>query len=133
MNKNVVLLGVVCLWLPFAGHADSVAERLAAYEAVGAKDFSAQNGAQVWAQKVTVEPGAPQRSCQDCHGEKLSEPGQHIKTGRSIEPMAPSVNPQRLADARKIEKWFKRNCEWTWGRACTAQEKGDILRFLQQQ
>jgi hypothetical protein len=47
--------------------------------------------------------------------------------------MAPSVNPQRLTDARKIEKWFKRNCEWTWGRACTIQEKGDILRFLQQQ
>ena len=44
--------------------------------------------------------------------------------------MAPSVNPKRLTDRSKIEKWFKRNCKWTLGRECTPQEKGDILTFL---
>ncbi|MET0026239.1 MAG: DUF1924 domain-containing protein [Candidatus Thiodiazotropha sp.] len=132
MKKEILLLGL-CLCLPMLGHADSVTDRLAAYETEGARNFDAQSGALAWARKVTVEQGVAQRSCQDCHGEQLTQPGKHIKTGRSIDPMAPSVNPKRLADARKIEKWFKRNCEWTWGRACTAQEKGDILRFLQQQ
>ncbi|HCS12500.1 MAG TPA: hypothetical protein DIW28_01710, partial [Zetaproteobacteria bacterium] len=44
---------------------------------------------------------------------------------KRIEPMAPSVNPERLTDPAKIEKWFGRNCEWTIGRDCTAQEKAD--------
>jgi hypothetical protein len=56
-----------------------------------------------------------------------------VKTGKRIEPMAVSVNPQRLGDMAKIEKWFRRNCKWTLGRACTAQEKGDLLSFLRQQ
>ncbi|MEJ2403104.1 MAG: DUF1924 domain-containing protein [Candidatus Thiodiazotropha sp.] len=130
MKREILIL---MLWLPIPGLADSVEQRLQAYQAEGAKDFSAQNGAQVWSRKVEDPQSGNRRSCQDCHGENLTQPGKHVKTGRSIEPMAPSVNPQRLTDARKIEKWFKRNCKWTWGRACTIQEKGDILRFLQQQ
>ncbi|MFK5970948.1 MAG: DUF1924 domain-containing protein [Candidatus Marithrix sp.] len=31
----------------------------------------------------------------------------------------------------QIRKWFKRNCKWTLGRECNAQEKGDILKFIQ--
>lgn len=44
--------------------------------------------------------------------------------------MKPAVNPERLVDAKKIEKWFLRNCKWTFGRECTAQEKGDFLTFI---
>ena len=44
--------------------------------------------------------------------------------------MAPSVNPKRLTDRTKIEKWFVRNCKWTFGRECTPQEKGDLLSFI---
>ena len=57
----------------------------------------------------------------------------HVCTGKSIELMAPSVNPKRLTDSRLIEKWFKRNCKWTLGRECTPQEKGDLLVYLQTQ
>ncbi|MET0065481.1 MAG: DUF1924 domain-containing protein [Candidatus Thiodiazotropha sp.] len=133
MKHTAILLSGLCLCLPVTGQADSVTERLNAYEAEGAGNFSAQDGAQAWTRQVAVEAGALQRSCQDCHGERLTGPGKHVKTGRAIDPMAPSVNSRRLADGRKIEKWFRRNCQWTWGRTCTAQEKGDILRFLQQQ
>jgi hypothetical protein len=57
--------------------------------------------------------------------------GKHAKTGKAIEPMAPSVNPKRLSDEKQIRKWFSRNCKWTLGRECTAQEQGDVLLYLQ--
>jgi len=44
--------------------------------------------------------------------------------------MSARVNAERYTDEKKIEKWFKRNCKDTWGRECTAQEKGDFLTFL---
>jgi hypothetical protein len=47
--------------------------------------------------------------------------------------MAPSVNAERLTEAKKMDKWFLRNCKWTLGRACTAQEKGDVLMWLRDQ
>jgi hypothetical protein len=39
----------------------------------------------------------------------------------------------RLTDVASIEKWFLRNCRGTWGRECSAQEKGDLLLFINQQ
>ena len=56
--------------------------------------------------------------------------GKHAKTGKSIEPLAPAVNPQRFSNPAKVEKWFRRNCNDVLGRACTAQEKGDVLTWL---
>ncbi|MES9992677.1 MAG: DUF1924 domain-containing protein [Candidatus Thiodiazotropha sp.] len=105
---------------------------LKTYEANGAGPFSSQQGAEQWQRVVTQVAKGESRSCGDCHGADLKTPGRHAKTGKRIEPMAPSVNPKRLSDAKKIEKWFKRNCKWTWGRACTDQEKGDLLLYLRQ-
>lgn len=73
------------------------------------------------------------RSCTSCHTDSVHVQGRHERTGKVIEPMAPSVNPDRLTDRAKINKWFLRNCKWTFGRECTAQEKGDILLWLSQQ
>ena len=44
--------------------------------------------------------------------------------------MAPAVNPARFTRAAKVDKWFKRNCNDVLGRACTAQERGDVLAYL---
>ena len=73
------------------------------------------------------------RSCTTCHTESLMARGRHERTGKIIEPMAPSVNPERLTKRKKINKWFLRNCKWTIGRECTIKEKGDILLWLSQQ
>ncbi len=54
----------------------------------------------------------------------------HARTGKRIEPMDPRVTPDRYPNPTKVEKWFLRNCKWTWGRECTPQEKGDLLSFL---
>ncbi len=69
-------------------------------------------------------------SCSSCHTLDPRRPGRHIKTRKEIAPMAPAANRERLTDAAKVEKWFKRNCRDVLGRACTAQEKGDVLAYL---
>jgi len=67
-----------------------------------------------------------------CHTSNLNAKGKHIRTGKAIKPMSPSINKQRLAGIKKVNKWFKRNCKWTLGRECTAQEKLDLLTFINQ-
>ena len=100
--------------------------------------FSADRGKEIWNKKHPPNKDAEgwedkERECTVCHGKDLTKKGKHAKTGKVIEPMAPSVNPERFTELKKIEKWFKRNCKWTMDRECTNQEKGDILKFLSQQ
>ncbi|MEW6324763.1 MAG: DUF1924 domain-containing protein, partial [Nitrospirota bacterium] len=73
------------------------------------------------------------RRCAACHGPDLRAAGKHVTTGKPIDALAPSANPKRLTDGEFIEKWLTRNCNWTMGRACTPQEKGDLLLYLQTQ
>jgi len=69
-------------------------------------------------------------SCTSCHTENPAATGKHAKTEKPIEPMAPSVNAERFTNPKKIEKWFKRNCNDVLDRVCTVQEKGDVLSYL---
>lgn len=99
------------------------------YSAAGGKDYSTSRGEALWKQEVTDHQGN-KMACTRCHGTDLSQAGEHVKTHKAIKPMAASANAERYTDLKKIEKWFKRNCKDTWGRECTAQEKGDILVYL---
>jgi hypothetical protein len=69
-------------------------------------------------------------SCSSCHTENPATQGKHAKTGKLILPLAPAANAERFTDIGKVEKWFKRNCNDVLSRACTAQEKGDVLTYL---
>lgn len=95
--------------------------------------FSAERGKEMWNKKVIADEKPRERDCNACHGKDFSKPGKHVKTGKKIEPMSPKVNKERFTELKKIKKWFKRNCKWTYGRECTNQEKGDFLLFLSQQ
>ena len=86
--------------------------------------FSKERGQAVWYRDVDG------RQCTSCHLDSVYAEGRHQKTGKVIEPMAPSVNPERLTDLKKMKKWFLRNCKWTFKRECTDQEKGDVLIWL---
>lgn len=99
------------------------------YRAEGAATFSVENGKQAWTKEMPDKKGV-MHSCASCHGNDLTQVGEHPATHKAIKPMAPSLNTKRLTDERKIEKWLTRNCKWTWGRECTAQEKGDFLVYL---
>lgn len=121
-----------CLPVVRAG-SGTLDEVLAGYRAGGAKAFQADAGAALWTQTFKSTRGDAEVSCTSCHTADLRKPGRHARTGKTIEPMAPSVNPRRLTDANSIEKWFKRNCTETLGRECTPQEKGDVLSYLRNQ
>jgi cytochrome c peroxidase len=98
------------------------------YEDQGASTADAEQGKQLW-QKRFNRNG--ERSCASCHTKDLTQNGKHIKTNKNINPMSPSVNPERLTDSKKVNKWFKRNCKWTLGRECTAQEKTNFLVYIE--
>lgn len=126
---TVVLILTSSLSAPAMGaESGAVAQLLSNYRAEGAGPFDAARGEVLWARA-----GEYKRSCSSCHGEKLTKPGQHMRTHKRIEPLAPSANPERLTDAAKVKKWLFRNCKWTYGRECSAQEKGDFLTFISHQ
>ena len=100
-------------------------EAAARASAPGFGGFSAERG-----QKFFSATHGNDWSCTSCHTATPARPGKHAKTGKEIAPMAPAANPQRFTDAAKVEKWFNRNCNDVVGRACTAQEKGDVLAYL---
>jgi len=83
-----------------------------------------------YSKEFTVNNQSNKRSCSSCHTDNLQNIGKHIRTGKTIKAMAPSVNPLSLSKAKKIKKWLKRNCKWTLGKECTAQEKADLLAFI---
>ena len=69
-------------------------------------------------------------SCSSCHTKDPTAVGKHAKTDKPIQPLAPGANAERFTSPAKVAKWFKRNCNDVVGRACTAQEKGDVLAYL---
>jgi hypothetical protein len=69
-------------------------------------------------------------SCASCHTENPTAQGKHAKTDKVIKPLAPAADAERFTEMKKVEKWFKRNCNDVLERVCTAQEKGDVLTYL---
>lgn len=112
---------------PVSAQAGQIDMQLQTYQQQGATQINTENGKRLWYASQN------QRSCTSCHGESPRSTGRHAKTRKPIQPMAPSVNPERYQDDKKIEKWFLRNCKWTLGRTCTVQEKADILGWLADQ
>jgi hypothetical protein len=109
-------------------YASSVVDSmLTEYQQQGAVMPDANSGREIWFSTHG------DRSCSSCHSDSPLKSGSHVKTGKLIEPMALSVNPDRYQESKKIEKWFLRNCKWTLGRECSAQEKSNILSWLSSQ
>jgi hypothetical protein len=114
-----------------AARADAVSGLLSQYEKQGAAHFNAASAQALWTKAFKDPRSGEARRCASCHSEDLRRVGKHATTGKAIEPLAPSANPQRLTDPEKIEKWLLRNCKWVMGRECTPQEKGDFLVMIQ--
>ncbi len=132
--KHSIWFTVLLLHYPLTvvqAESDTVNKLLQNYAAQGASTANELEGKQLWQKTSTGKDEFPRRSCTSCHTKDLTLPGKHLKTQKNIEPMAPSVNPKRLTDSKKIEKWFRRNCKWTLGRECTPQEKANLLVYIE--
>lgn len=127
--KHLAMVSLVMALTSNIAAANMADEMLAEFKQQGIQ-ASAQAGETLWNTDFTDKKTGQQRNCTTCHGKNLSQSGEHAKTGKVIDPMAPSVNSERLTERKKINKWFKRNCKWTVGRECTAQEKADVLTYL---
>ena len=131
MIKNLLALALLCsVFNSCLATATPASDALSSqYKSAGAKDSDIERGKKLWQQEVKSKDNKV-LSCGTCHGSDLSKSGKHRTTNKVIEPMAFSANQERFTDEKKIEKWFKRNCNDAWGRECSAQEKGDILKYL---
>ncbi|MES9830259.1 MAG: DUF1924 domain-containing protein [Candidatus Thiodiazotropha sp.] len=130
MNRKLFGIAALLVAIPFYAQADAVSELETEYQSQGAGPFSTAAGEALWNKTFVDAKTGKERNCTTCHTTDQTKRGKHARTGKVIEPMAPSVNPKRLTKVKKIKKWFIRNCKWTLGRECTAQEKGDLLAFL---
>lgn len=122
--------GLALLVMHASASAGPVDKLLQQFRAQGAGGFTVAAGEQLWERKVIDPKTGQERRCALCHTADLRKMGEHATTGKAIEPMAPSVNPERLTDVAKMKKWLARNCKWTLGRECTPQEKGDALTMI---
>jgi hypothetical protein len=69
-------------------------------------------------------------TCSGCHTEDPRKEGKHIETKKPIKPLAPSVNPERFTDVKKVEKNFTEHCYDLHDRDCRAYEKANFLTYL---
>lgn len=128
--NKILLIGLVITTSSTALASTAVEQLLKEYQSQGTIRFSAESGKAFWNQEFNSANTRQQRSCTSCHTANLRQYGKHATTGKEIKPLAPSVMSKRLTNPKKIRKWFRRNCNWTLGRECTAQEKGDVLMYL---
>lgn len=132
-NINILFILLLSLSQPaFAGN-EVVQTLLNQYRSEGASQFNANKGKSMWQEQHVQKKSGQSVSCATCHTTNIRKAGEHIRTGKLIEAMSAVVNPGRFQDVKKVKKWFKRNCKWTWGRECSPQEKGDFLTFFQSQ
>ncbi|MGD8639929.1 MAG: DUF1924 domain-containing protein [Gammaproteobacteria bacterium] len=132
MRKSILLIIALALVTGTVYAASALDEAFKIYKGDENLTFSAERGKEMWNKKVVAKDGK-MRDCNACHGKDFTKPGKHVRTGKAIDPMSPTVNKERFTELRKIKKWFKRNCKWMYGRECTNQEKGDFLMYLSQQ
>ncbi|MBU1215403.1 MAG: DUF1924 domain-containing protein [Gammaproteobacteria bacterium] len=132
MNVNKLCITMLML----AGAAPALAETpqqiQATYSAEASQvipDFnpSAQRGRDLFVKQWNVSANQP--SCTTCHGKDMHAEGKHVVTGKTIAPLSPVVDAERFTSAKKVAKWFKRNCSEVVGRECTAAEKADFIQF----
>lgn len=127
---RVCIMALLCIIALPAQASEATDQMFDAYRAEGAGEFSAQRGKKMWTKNFTQQKSGKQVSCATCHTDNLQQAGAHIRTGKVIGAMSAHTNTERFNETKKIKKWFLRNCKWTLGRECTAQEKGDYLAYF---
>ena len=125
MTRFAPLLAL-CLALP--AQAETPQQILDGLTAEAGGAASAARGEKLFRAKSNA--GKTADGCTACHTDNPKAPGQHVKTHKGIDPLAPVAQKDRFTDPAKVEKWFKRNCQEVLARACTAQEKADFAAYM---
>ena len=116
---------VAALLAATGAQAETPRDFLTRFEKEAGSAASAERGARFFNTKQGGE-----WSCASCHTERPTLAGRHARTDKAIAPLAPAANAERFTDAAKVDKWFRRNCNDTLNRLCSAQEKADVMAWL---
>ena len=116
---------IAALLFATIAQAETPRDFLTRFEKEAGAAASAERGARFFTTKQGGE-----WSCASCHTERPIQTGRHAKTDKPITPLAPAANAERFTDAAKVDKWFRRNCNDTLNRICSAQEKADVMAWL---
>jgi len=128
MRKHT--LAVAALFVALAARAETPATVLQSYAGAAAAQSKGYAGPSAATGDRFFHTQHKDWSCATCHTADPTRPGRHAVTGKPIQPLAPAANPNRFQERARAEKWFKRNCNDTLGRECTAAEKADVLAYL---
>jgi hypothetical protein len=126
MTPPLLIAFVLFLATP-AARAETPQQILAHYQQL-AGGASATRGEKFFFTRNAL-PGGEVVSCTTCHTDNPKAVGK-TRAHKTVEPLAPVANRERLTDLVKVEKWFKRNCKDVLARECTVQEKADFVAFL---
>lgn len=142
MKKTHIMLQIILMVMAVSGTSFAAAqfnpeissymkelEKQARQEEPLFKGFDAERGKKIFSEEQPHKDGK-NISCTTCHTNDLKKQGKNAKTGKLIEPLAPSVNKKRLTSSKDIEKWIRRNFKDVYGREGNAREKGDVLTFI---
>ncbi len=116
---------IAALLAATGAQAETPRDFLTRFEKEAGGAASAERGARFFNSKQGGE-----WSCASCHTDKPTQAGRHAKTDKPIAALAPVANAERFTDAAKVDKWFRRNCNDTVNRLCSAQEKADVMAWL---
>ncbi|MBI2376250.1 MAG: DUF1924 domain-containing protein [Deltaproteobacteria bacterium] len=92
-------------------------------------DFSpsAERGRELYFATYAATDG--KTSCATCHTDDPTAKGKS-PAGKVIDPLSPTVSPDRFTDRAKADKWFDRNCKQVVGRPCSPAEKADFITWV---
>lgn len=125
-----ITFAIALLSLAAAAEAQLPRDLLQAYASEAAATASAYAGPSAATGDRFFHQVRRDWSCASCHTADPRQAGRHAVTGKSIAPLAPGANAERFRDRARADKWFRRNCNDTLGRECTAAEKADVLAYL---
>jgi Domain of unknown function (DUF1924) len=123
------VLGAAAVVLIGLGPAQAAtpAEILAGYAEQAKSTPSPERGQQFFTRKFK---GNLFESCTDCHTATPTGRGKDLSSEKLMSALAPAANSRRFTDLARVENLFNLNCKDVVGRACSAQEKADVLSWL---
>ena len=128
-NKTLLplasLLAAMLVLSPAQAADTSITEQLTRWNAQATAPGNADRGQVFFSSKHGAD-----WSCASCHGTPPTGQGKHASTGKAIAALAPAFNPQAFTDTAKVDKWLRRNCKDVLSRECSANEKADVLAYL---
>ena len=128
-NKTLLplasLLAAMLVLSPAQAADTSITEQLTRWNAQATAPGNADRGQVFFSSKHGAD-----WSCASCHGTPPTGQGKHASTGKAIAALAPAFNPQAFTETAKVDKWLRRNCKDVLSRECSANEKADVLAYL---